>query len=248
MRKKENTEDILLYDAYDKYVEISQICSDKKKNEADLWYKIKNLKNNNFFRYYLFAMHYYKYDYNIKKAFTYINKAIKRSEENIPLFIKISNIDIENFELDFIKAFTSSMYQMAGEIYAIKEDYKKSLEFYKKYHYTQSFIESDFKEKNSIDLYSYRTINKHLLSDLINKTITVCHPSVMNDPYDSPYLLWSSKENLNEICKKKEHIETYSKSFNYFRISILELEVSLHLDLKIFLCGHTMQMSTKAYA
>jgi hypothetical protein len=40
----------------------------------------------------------------------------------------------------------------------------------------------------------------------------------MNDPFDSIANLWSTESNLNNICTEEQHISSYSKSFQYFRI------------------------------
>ena len=116
----------------------------------------------------------------------------------------------------------SRVYELAGELYAIKGDEKNSLYYYQKYQYhlNQKRVEKE-KEKYPQDkfiLYSFRRYNEYSLSDLINNEISFGSPSVMNDPFDTIVINWSRKENLNEICKEKTHIPPFSKSFDYYRI------------------------------
>lgn len=40
----------------------------------------------------------------------------------------------------------------------------------------------NLENKDSIVVYSFRRFNEHTLSDLIERKITVCRPSKMNDP------------------------------------------------------------------
>lgn len=207
-----NDEDILLYEAYEEYA--SQWDeSNKSEKEMLLWSKIKTLTNDNLLRYFLFCQHYYKYERNLDEVIYNIEKAVVRRESNISIFIGNSF----NKEMQLLESIERQIYQIAGEVYAIKENYDKSLEFYQKYHYVQSFLKSEF-EENEIKLFSFRKLNKYSLADLINKTITVCHPSLMNDPFDSLFALWSKPDNLNLSCSEKTHIQPYSKSFDYFRI------------------------------
>ncbi len=48
-------------------------------------------------------------------------------------------------------------------------------------------------------LFSYRTINQHLLQDLILSEVTVSNPATFNDPFDTPlYLYLSSTGNIDK--------------------------------------------------
>ena len=115
------------------------------------------------------------------------------------------------------------VYQLAGEIYALNDEYDKSSDCYKKYWYYVEQISQieDLKSRDSIVVYSFRRFNEHTLSDLVNEEITVSHPSRMNDPFDSPITLWGSEKYLNKICSndgKEKYIPHFSKSLDYFRI------------------------------
>lgn len=116
----------------------------------------------------------------------------------------------------------SRVYELAGELYAIKGDEKNSLYYYQKYQYhlNQKRVEKE-KEKYPQDkfiLYSFRRYNEYSLSDLINNEITFGSPSVMNDPFDTIVINWSRDKNLNEVCEEKTHIPLFSESFDFYRI------------------------------
>lgn len=78
------------------------------------------------------------------------------------------------------------------------------------------------KHQNEKGVISFRNVNKYLLEDLIQNTITVAHPSLMNDPMDTQFLLWRDckrkRDDGQYIDNDLEAIEAYSKSLDYFRI------------------------------
>jgi len=56
----------------------------------------------------------------------------------------------------------------------------------------------------NIPLYSFRTINKYSISDLINEELTLANPKTFNDPFDTP--LFNYLEiNRNKIIKESEY-------------------------------------------
>lgn len=205
-------EDIVFDEAYEEFIK------NHKKNETILWEKIKDLTNENLHRYYRFAVHFYTYERDLDKVLFYLEKAFDRYKQKIPKSVKIEIMEIPNKELICQKKVIARCYMIAAEVYSIRGDLEKSLKCYQNYHYIQSLDEKKIKEQNTIRLYSFRSINKYTLADLVNKTITVCHPSMMNDPLDSPVMEWSTKENLDKICNEKTHIEPYSRSYCDFRI------------------------------
>lgn len=111
-------------------------------------------------------------------------------------------------------------YLLAGDIFSNVGEYTKSLEAYKFYHFWAQQVKSheNLINKSSAIVYSYRSYNDYFLEDLINKTITCSSPSVMNDPFDSIATFWIKKENLDCLCNLRKNSESYSKSFNYYRI------------------------------
>ena len=109
-------------------------------------------------------------------------------------------------------------FNAAGEIYANLGNTEESLKFYIKSQYFAMQLKSDFDGINSGYVYSFRSVSTYSLSDLISNSITVCHPSKMNDPFDSLFLLWADEKNLNKICTKKAHIKPFRDSFQYFKI------------------------------
>ena len=111
-------------------------------------------------------------------------------------------------------------YLLAGDIYTNVGENSKSLEAYKLYHFwvQQIRLHESLINKNTAIVYSYRSYNEYFLEDLINKTITCSSPSVMNDPFDSIATFWSKKENLDRLSNLRKNSDSYSKSFEYYRI------------------------------
>lgn len=130
----------------------------------------------------------------------------------------------------FFPSLQAYVYRAAGEIYAILGEQDKATEFYIKSQYYSIQLKSDFDGVKSGIVYSFRSVSIYSLSDLISNTITVCHPSKMNDPFDSLFLLWSSESNLNRICKNNAHIKPFSDSFQYFKIRSFVGNKKLSLD------------------
>lgn len=163
------------------------------------------------------------YQTHYLKARVYLNK---QDLLNAMIEINISIHLIEEYDENdlrcglgtFFPALQAYVYRTAGEIFAISGNQDKATEFYIKSQYYSIQLKSDFDDIQSGIVYSFRRVSVYSLSDLISNTITVCHPSKMNDPFDSLFLLWSSESNLNKICKDKAHIKPFSDSFQYFKI------------------------------
>lgn len=119
-----------------------------------------------------------------------------------------------------LKAISSMIHFHAAELYAMVGDTEKSLYHYQFYHYycSQTSLPKELKEKDSVVLYSFRNYSEYSLGDIINNQITLCHPSLMNDPFDSIANLWTRKESLERRCTEQKHIEPFHKSFDYYRI------------------------------
>lgn len=142
------------------------------------------------------------------------------NRENSSILLSSPNEHRISFPLKLpsIKTQISEVYFCAGEIYAKLNEGQKSLEYYKLYQYYASFLKTEYDGNESLRLFSFRRFNEHTLSDLINNTVTVCSPKCMNDPFDSIFNLWASKENLLNICSDDKHAAPYSASFDYFRL------------------------------
>lgn len=138
--------------------------------------------------------------------------------ENRKLYINSAE-DLLNHDGIVGHLYISKIYMLAGEIYAKYDAHDKSLLYYQKSQYYLSQLDSEF---NNIGdggiVYSFRRVSVYALSDLIANSITVAHPSQMNDPFDSLFTLWASEENLKNICEGKSHIPTFSESFNFYRM------------------------------
>lgn len=162
-----------------------------------------------------------RYQYFVLKDYTnaktYIDNAVKLLESHSPF----NNPKDGPFNGDDIlhPRVYSYIYNLAGEIYAKCDEHDKSLSYYKKYQYYISQLDSGFNDiLNGAFVYSFRSVSKYSLSDLIANSITVARPSKMNDPFDSLFMLWASKENLEKVCNKKKHILMLAESFKYYRI------------------------------
>lgn len=208
-----------------------------KKNDKDNWMlyrefieSIKDLKCDDF-RFFFHLAYYQNTNGPLEEAKSNIDKSINlllsikdgfsATEENyakilIPTgggsftFLRPSAINVQKAEI----------YYCAGEIYAKTGLQDKSLEYYKRSHYYKSFLKSEFGDRNSISLFSFRRYNEHSLSDLINNTITVSPSTKMNDPFDSLINLWASEEQLKQtyVNSESKHITPLCKSFKFFRV------------------------------
>lgn len=193
--------------------------SGSKQNFLD---KLKDIDIKYWKFYYLKADAIYNINHNdYKLALVEIKKSIKEYEA--------SQNDLEagliNRLYDSGYKINVSVYQIyfiAGELYARNGQEQKSLKCYQKYQY-YSQKESDFTDKDSVIVYSFRRYNEYTLSDIINKKITVCHPSKMNDPFDTLIFEWNN--NLSSICKEQTHIKPYQKSFDSSLVSGKKLRV-----------------------
>lgn len=118
-------------------------------------------------------------------------------------------------------------YQLAGEVYAIFGNQHnnqifidKALDYFIKY---QVMVQKykpheEVKPLDEIIVYSFRRVSKYSLADLVNNTITVCHPSKMNDPFDSLANLWMKSDNLKRVTNDKGHENILEKSMEFYRI------------------------------
>ena len=111
-------------------------------------------------------------------------------------------------------------YLLVGDVYTNVEEYAKSLEAYKLYHFWAQQVSphKSLINKSSVILYSYRSYNVFFLEDLINRTITCSPPSEMNDPFDSIATFWSKRDNLEYLSNHRKRSDFFSMSFNYYRI------------------------------
>jgi len=194
--------------------------------------EIQKLKCNDFRRYYYLA--YYQNNKGLlNEARTNIDKAIYYSrfrmngmsnlignEENCEFLTHCgegSNLP-ETLPRGNIHHQFYDMYFCAGEIYSKLNLYDEALEHYKKCHYYNTFLKSEFSNDATVPLYSFRRYNEYSLADLINNTITVCPSAMMNDPFDSVVNLWATEEHLGCICTEKQHVKPYHDSFGFYRI------------------------------
>ena len=180
---------------YNKYYKENSITKETYLSDLDKYdcYKAHFLK----------ASYYFKKESNILKAKEEIDISVSQIENNLNTFF---------IERKF------KIYFLAGEIYSNIKEFEKSKEYYNRFQYYAIQLKSDFENIDSGVVYSFRKVSNYSFSDLISNSITVCNPSKMNDPFDSLFLLWSSKENLDKICNNKSHIKSFSDSFQYFKI------------------------------
>jgi hypothetical protein len=190
---------------------------------------IKDMKLKHPKKYYIMAKYNYEKKHfkiaykDIIKAIDYVQKLSSEITIHINSKLSVARSAIFcHFPLE-----ERQLYELAGEIcsnifskYKEYKYYEESIEYYKIYQYHLSNgIKSQYDEnKDKVVVYSFRKYNKYVLSDLINKQLTLCRPKMMNDPFDTIVMIWSEPERMAQTCKDKPHIIPYSKSFEYYRI------------------------------
>lgn len=131
----------------------------------------------------------------------------------------VSYIDVAVSELVKERPATENELQMclwglAGETYANTDRYADSVNAYSRY----LAMHFNIKTENVCNkLLSFRPISKYSLKDIINKEITVSHPKVMNDPFDTIYLQWLDYYNQNND-KERKHIKPMLEAMGNVRI------------------------------
>ncbi len=104
------------------------------------------------------------------------------------------------------------LYGVAGEIYAYVGKPERSLEMYALYQKEKCRI----KNEEHQTLFTFRSINKHSISDIAKKQITLSHPSKFNDPFDSLILQWINHYANNSDDKPFRKI--FAESYKYYRV------------------------------
>lgn len=163
----------------------------------------------------------------------YIRKCLK--------YIDLSKWDCEKsriFDLSGVEVVADTFFLQAGSI--ISDD-RRSLSVAKELysHYHLSYLSQS--ESLSKPLLSFMPYSVYKISDLVNKKITVAHPSKMNDPVDSLLFPWmknkhdqldaqlqkaKTKKDKERILSDLEIHKAYEESFNYYRIRSFTEEYS----------------------
>lgn len=126
----------------------------------------------------------------------------------------IKNISPDDLDISCLSPpFLSDYYGMIARWYARNEKNKEAFEYYKKYQFYSIHLKSEFEDSKFVELYSFRPMSVYSLADLANRTITVCNPKVMNDPFDSLFFHWIECITLED----KRHAP-FKESFKYFKI------------------------------
>ncbi len=204
----------------------------KDKLLEDLFLKIKDLDCNDFRMFYIKSQYLWSNNQfkeakdNIDKAIYLVNHINKYGiPENTVFFIIKDNEGVYR-SYDYIKPIRkqiSDVYHLAGILYAKIGDETNSLKYYKISLYYNSFLKSEFDDKDSVNVFSFRRYNEHSLSDLINNTITVSPSSMMNDPFDSIINLWANTENLKKTSIDPLQITPMCSAFSHYRIRSFSL-------------------------
>jgi hypothetical protein len=186
----------------------------EKPRTDDFFQKIIDLEADDY------RLHYYKSEYYRKQKA--LDKAITEIRISINLFEHIdshlsSTLPYENTPFLILNGHHNNavtgkdLYFHAGELYAEANLMEESLKAYKCFH-----LINRVKSHHVPILYSFRTFNEYSLPDLVNKEITLVHPSEFNDPFDTLILHWTKR--FDEHCTEKQHIEPYRSSFDYYRV------------------------------
>lgn len=206
-------------------------CEETDKDKQMLYCEfietIKGLRCNDFRFFFHLAFSQNRTDC-LEEAKMNIDKSIERlplienrfsmEENSSQILMPIDEGRYIHLQLPTINSQKADIYFCAGEIYAKMGLLPESLEFYKKSHYYNSFLKSEFEDRNNVSLFSFRRYNEYSLADLINNTITVSPSIKMNDPFDSLINIWASEEMLKQTCTDEKHIIPLHESFEYFRI------------------------------
>lgn len=156
---------------------------------------------------------YYKEHGQMEHAVAELRQTLESLEKIRPImsdeFDNPGLLIIDNVPKEIIS--DTDVFFSAGETFAMAGLFDDSLKCYQKYH-----IAAKVKSHYYPNLYSFRPYNEYSLSDLINREITLVHPSSFNDPFDTLVLHW--KEQLEHRCAEKTHVAPYKKSFDYYRI------------------------------
>ena len=128
--------------------------------------------------------------------------------------------------------YAADLFHDQGHIYARMGDYLKSKESFSKYIYYQHKDDSKIETNNVFSeitsnlkiiefensFYSFRTVNKYLLSDLINQEITLTSPSEFNDPFD-PFLFKFLEFRRKKILQDSVYdIKSLCDAYEYLKI------------------------------
>lgn len=214
----------------------------QQKNQKEFHKKetgISNINNVELFDYFKTEI---KFKDNNKNYCSFINEIqkmySKAKNTRLPIDDKFSLIDLKKtkeatVQIDklaneistpigiissFINVFVKRTCFLGGEIWSYL-NYKKSLDYFKRYQYYLSQFQSEFEgyENDGVIVYSFRKCNKYTYFDLVNESITLVNPKLMNDPFDSLVTMWIDNYKVKDL-KDNAYIEIFKKSFQFYRI------------------------------
>lgn len=171
--------------------------------------------------------------YHGKASFYYNKEDYIKAKQEIEFAIELLRSPANKLEYFFCNE--KDIFRLAGKIYANLGEVEKSKDCYNKFQYYSIQLNSGFEDSDSAVLYSFRSVSVFSLSDLIQKAITVCNPSKMNDPFDSLFRLWADKDNQISISENNtgKGLEPFLNSFNYYKIRCFVGNKTLTSDNKI---------------
>lgn len=217
--------------ALNEYIEETQGCTKEERNEKYILFqtKIQALKCEDFRFHYHRARFLNNQKDNLNEAKKHIDKSIELLNhiqdnpiqvEGNGCFLFLPPVKGQYFgvPLPSIKVQKGDIYFLAGEIYAKIGMQTRSLEYYKKSFYYKSFLKSEFEEKGTVSVFSFRKFNQYSMADLINNEITVSPSSCMNDPFDSLINLWGDEKHLQKTCTEPLHIKPLHDALDFYRI------------------------------
>ena len=170
---------------------------------------LDNLKTINHSQAYLYRAHWF---YKIKD--------ITKAKEEIEIAINLIDQPYDDIYTILLNRCETDIFRLAGKIYVDLNEVEKAKDCYIKSQYYSIQLDSGFGRNPNAILYSFRSFSIYSLSDLILKSITVCNPSMMNDPFDSLFRFWADKNNLISLSKKgnQKRLGPFLNSFNFFKI------------------------------
>lgn len=126
---------------------------------------------------------------------------------------------------------------LIADIYGALDDAENAFKFYKYHHFMAMQLKHDFSSKKSQTLYQFRRFTEYSLANILNKEITLSHPSVMNDIIDTLIFTRFKSPSFGRECHDMKHLPYFEKSYNNYRIASFSSD---NIEKGIFAVSNTL--------
>lgn len=106
-----------------------------------------------------------------------------------------------------------------GALYGELGDDETSMYYYKAYQFLKMQLAPNFDTSKPLTMYQFRRFSDYALSNLINREITLSHPSVMNDMVDTLVFAWLESGAYCRNNLHTRHCNNLKESYNDYRIA-----------------------------